>query len=991
MNLMTALFSEPWAQRLGWVLIHFLWQGAVITLLLAVTLRVLARASSHLRYGVIGAALLGCGLMPVATWIVLGTAPSEIVLPAGFVPADNTISNLKTPAQASSSPEINAPLSEPLRKVWPGSLSRMADLALPYVVCLWFAGVLILTVRLMFGWTLLQRLKHSGLPLEDTRCLERFHRVLARMRINLPVRLLQSALIEVPTLIGWLRPTILMPVSVLAGLDPAQLDAVLAHELAHVRRYDYLVNLLQTIIETALFYHPAIWWISRQLREERENCCDDIALEITQDRLVYAGALAQLEQGRALPLALTASGGSLLQRIRRIVATVPNTPNRRWPFLAAVLLALLLISTTSAILLPVWKTHRAPQLFVFINKKAVHFSPQAEAKIIEEIEAAVRAVNSDSNREPEKFKSTFYAFTPKLIEEDGFYFRIVYPQTKTFATLDGPLQAKEIYLTGSPYGYLVGSPDGILLASKDGRLTHAAFGSDTPLLNLTFNVDVYARLPDQVKWQVGRELSGFVNGAKMEDLEPELQLVAAVNKGNLPELKKLLRQGVRLDQVPAAETTLLFAAGSPEMAEFLLDQGVKVDARNKNGDTALISICYNDSGRRKQELVAPTARVLLKHGADPNAHNSSGWTPLIVARDAATVDVLVEYGADVHARFNGQGVLDELDLGYRTLPYYQALAAHGLAIDNHENGVHLLMHAVAGGGNEDIVTWLLERGVDPNRAEPPSGEKPLARAAATAAENAAKILIAHGAKIDDEAINQAIDNDRDKVIKVFWESGAKNISELFYDVSQNAPVEKLEALLKKGSLADPPQDKHTTPLALAARHGNLAAVQLLVEHGANPNKKTAENTPLSSAAWEGHEDVVRYLLQHGARPDPETMNAATSGFYMWTQFYKRRPGNPTADTFYKIIQDLIDAGAYKNLPPDQMAKALLKSKPDGMGDWYDLNMIKILLAAGLSPTARNSEDKTAIDLVQARYTKISDAQTRAHLLELINLFKADAK
>jgi len=189
------------------------------------------------------------------------------------------------------------------------------------VVSLWFVGILILTLRLTMGWMLTKQIYLSGVPIHDLFCLERFRLLLERMQVGVPVRLLESALVEVPTLIGWLQPAILVPASVFLGLTPDQLEAILAHELAHVRRYDYLINLFQTMIETILFYNPAVWWISRKLREERENCCDDMALEVLRDRLVYVSALAQLEQGRAMPLALTASGGSLLQRIRRIVGT----------------------------------------------------------------------------------------------------------------------------------------------------------------------------------------------------------------------------------------------------------------------------------------------------------------------------------------------------------------------------------------------------------------------------------------------------------------------------------------------------------------------------------------------------------------------------------------------------------------------------------------------------------------------------------------------
>jgi uncharacterized protein involved in exopolysaccharide biosynthesis len=139
--------------------------------------------------------------------------------------------------------------------------------------------------------------------------------------VSRPVRLLKSALVEVPTVIGWFRPVILLPAATLSGLTPGHLEAILAHELAHVRRHDYMVNAFQCLVETLMFYHPVTWWISRCIREEREVCCDDLVIEVCGDRLAYACALATMEglRGDLPELAFAASGGSLLNRIRRLL------------------------------------------------------------------------------------------------------------------------------------------------------------------------------------------------------------------------------------------------------------------------------------------------------------------------------------------------------------------------------------------------------------------------------------------------------------------------------------------------------------------------------------------------------------------------------------------------------------------------------------------------------------------------------------------------
>ena len=172
-------------------------------------------------------------------------------------------------------------------------------------------------------------------------------RLSRRLHIARAVTLLESTLVDVPTVIGLLKPVVLLPASALGGLAPQQLEAILAHELAHIRRHDYLVNLLQTLVETVLFYHPAVWWLSRRIRIERENCCDDLAVSLCGDPVAYAHALADLEALRSGPapdhhIAMAATGGSLLQRVRRLLGA-PSSHTGRGPAWLAGSVALLLL------------------------------------------------------------------------------------------------------------------------------------------------------------------------------------------------------------------------------------------------------------------------------------------------------------------------------------------------------------------------------------------------------------------------------------------------------------------------------------------------------------------------------------------------------------------------------------------------------------------------------------------------------------------------
>ncbi|MDB6110377.1 MAG: Regulatory sensor-transducer, BlaR1/MecR1 family, partial [Pedosphaera sp.] len=302
---------------LGWTLVHFLWQGLAILVWLMLCLRVLRSGSANQRYLAGCAALAAMVLAPVITFSHLARE-SQIQPP---LPATDFIASAapagSTRSDAAPEPKIVVsfkPLPDKL------SLTDRLDHNLSWLVIAWALGVFTLSGRLLIGWLQVRRLtRTAAIPLEGL-WQERLAELANRLRVSRPVRLLQSALVEVPTVIGWLRPVILLPASCLAGLTPAQLEAVLAHELAHIRRHDYFINLLQSLAETLLFYHPAVWWVSRRIREEREHCCDDLAVRTCGDRITYARALATLEELRLAPpqLALAAGGAPLLERIRRL-------------------------------------------------------------------------------------------------------------------------------------------------------------------------------------------------------------------------------------------------------------------------------------------------------------------------------------------------------------------------------------------------------------------------------------------------------------------------------------------------------------------------------------------------------------------------------------------------------------------------------------------------------------------------------------------------
>ncbi len=330
-------------ESVGWTLLHFMWQGLAIGALLAICLRLLGNHSSSHRYLAACIALVCVAAAPMATFYHF--APRKSVERAvALIPEAMPANASKIEVSEYGNGPITKVVAVHKAAVAKHSFSQKLKAALPWMVLTWFAGVFVFSIRLFFGWWKVNRLKRAaGTPLDEV-WTRRITELARRLAINRSLRVVQSALVEVPTVIGWLRPVILLPVSCIVGLDPAQLEAVLAHELAHIRRNDYLVNLMQSVVETILFYHPIVWWISRRIREEREHCCDDLAVKVCGDPVAYARALATLEELRPAPaqLSLAASGAPLLERIRRLLAQPDRTTRSAWP-LAGVVVVLLLI------------------------------------------------------------------------------------------------------------------------------------------------------------------------------------------------------------------------------------------------------------------------------------------------------------------------------------------------------------------------------------------------------------------------------------------------------------------------------------------------------------------------------------------------------------------------------------------------------------------------------------------------------------------------
>ncbi len=322
---MNAILLNPTLHRLGLTLLHALWEDTFIGLVTWAGLALLRREDARFRYRWACTGLMAMVLAPMATFVALapGAAPS------GIQGADLTI--WAPPVQAGS------------------ALSLAAFGAfLPWVAVLWMLGASAMLLRLGGGLWWLDRFYLVQARPAPAAWNTRLQDLAQRMGLSRRVRLLVSDRAQSPLAMGWLKPAILLPASALLALSPDALEAVLAHELAHLRRNDYLANLLQTLAEALLFFHPAAWWLSRQIRDTREHCCDDAAAALLGDPLPLAEGLAVLAALRRAPTdpepALAAARGTLMHRITRLFQPRPSQA----PSLRGLLLLLVGLSLCGA-------------------------------------------------------------------------------------------------------------------------------------------------------------------------------------------------------------------------------------------------------------------------------------------------------------------------------------------------------------------------------------------------------------------------------------------------------------------------------------------------------------------------------------------------------------------------------------------------------------------------------------------------------------------
>ena len=340
------LFNSPFLTSLALTLLHFLWQGLLVATVLKSALLIFNNNKPQLRYALSALAMLVNLLLPIITFVIIYR---------GEVSSVNTIVN------SLALNELIQELKQPDALFSYKELTELLPVLLPYLSILWLSAITLLAGKLLLEISAVNRLPQHGALAPNDKLQTRFNELAKQIQLKITPRLLISLKVEVPMAIGWLKPVVLIPATMISGLNSAQLEMLILHELAHIRRHDYLVNFLQTLVEILLFFHPAVLWVAKQMRNEREYCSDDIAVQHCGDAIAYAHTLADTASlctkahHHTIPdMAMAASGGDLKQRVIRLVDhhCAPKNNISKWFASATIIFSVLLLSSKQLLTMP---------------------------------------------------------------------------------------------------------------------------------------------------------------------------------------------------------------------------------------------------------------------------------------------------------------------------------------------------------------------------------------------------------------------------------------------------------------------------------------------------------------------------------------------------------------------------------------------------------------------------------------------------------------
>ncbi len=944
-------FNPEFVEALGWTLLHSVWQGAAFAIFLVLILIALRSYAAQSRY-IVAVGIL-CAFFLTVT-VTFWQEWQEVNHQVELASRTSNESSTNGSFAINHPKKIGAPLqsgkentsfdikksTEENESSWILIFKNYYQRHLPLLVTIWFLGVLFLQLRFLGQFAYVQRLKHYGTQIFPTEWKDKIEELEGKLRIQKKVKYLTSIRIESPMVIGWLKPVVLLPQQIFNSLSETEIYAVLAHELAHIRREDFVVNLIQTFLCNVFFFHPGVWWMSNQIDDEREHCCDDLAVAATGPATSYAKTLInvselklKMQKNPALAMALSGkdkkrSRGGFTGRIHRLFIAGNSAGTFREGFATACILI-------AASFLGVVATGRTVNVTEATIDDKVElteeqfFDGNQSAKPKNKITTTVvsTTTNEDQNNngstiaKPVLPVSPVKPVTPPKPERPSDPDQIGI-NALVAACEEGDLKfVKRLIETSGIDVNGIGSEgfSPLMMAASEDEIEVLDFlikkGADVNLKNNGWTALIEAA--DEGSLESMRRL--LKAGADVDyyfTKDTPTAITMAASEGKLKCLKLLVEYGADINGVGKSLPPLHMAAAEDKRAviDYLISQKIEVNRKDGVGRTALM---YAASEGKNYAI-----KKLLEAGADKSILDSNGLTARDYAErqeEYATRDYLgKEERPDIH-----QATLDG------RIEEVERMVIKGADVNSQDDYGRTPLHIAAAENHNIDMRVLIDLGADVNMQDQ-QGRTPMMYAAASGKEDACILLVSLQAdwgikdvdgmtafdwartggntglirflglitdknkgddqfknlqKEQEKAKKKAIKKEMDKRESFHRTDDGDHLRQ--YDLKETPSL--LEAVRNGSEVAcrqilanensiNTGDDTGQTPLMAAASANRLDLAKLLIEHGADVNQSSVSGlTALHYVALENHDEMAELLLNNKANVDPTMHYSSTDG------------------------------------------------------------------------------------------------------------------
>ncbi len=872
------IFSPQLIDALGWTIIHSLWQGALFALLLGLALVLLRAYSAQARYlvsvGFLLAFFVAVGLTFTGSYVEPRSVQDrQVIEPRSVQVGSGQLEPLSVPGQAQERSKVlnrsgDSGRFEVITTYFSGHL--------PLIVTLWLMGVLVLQLRFLGQLVYIQRLKSYATGKLPAEWNDRLRELEKRLDISKPVRYLTSARVESAFTTGWLKPVVMLPAGILQELRESQLIAILAHELAHVKRHDFAVNLLQTLLSTFFFYHPGVWWMSARIHDEREHCCDDLAVMATGERIDYARTLVQLQEKElvAPKLAMAYGGVGFGGRVKRILSGYLGTAT----FGEGVVTTLIMGATLSLAMAATGNANNVieakPISDALQENMAPASAPNTDVPSKKKLEREIKNRVLQYLEEEGITESSYNGNLAKL--ENLVHNEVRDSQSIAFNLLMRAIYEGELEMVR----YMIDQVDDLSRFDRqDFTPLMAAASENEPevaQLLLDHGVDVnqsstngwtaLIEAADEGSYEVARLL--IENGAKVDLKGPNANrnaLDMAASEGHPEIIQLLLDNGADIKKSHALHQAA--NEGQVDVVRMLLTAGFPVNARDDEGRTPLMHASEEDQDQ--------VVRILLKAGADRDLLDNEGHSAIGSAAEEGSNASLREMTENLsedamkHLRSSHEILLGPAREG--NLFTVQAMLKTGIDIDITDEDGNTALSLAAREGHVDVVRYLLGRGAQVQYSS--AGQcSPVFLAARENHPEVVRLLVGKGAAMEDGCNYREVDiRNGTSSVKIY--SGATPLI-VAIEEGHTATV---NLLLRLGSDVDQTirKESYTLPKNLDYNRVN-ALNQAELTAMTTDHYATDGWTPLLEAVEGDRHDIVYLLLKAGADKNHRSSNGTTA-------------------------------------------------------------------------------------------------------------------